>query len=98
MLATGSSDGKVRLWNPRRLGELPIVVTDNPGWIWGCAFSPDGNALAVSSSDRSIHLIPTHSELMVGQIAPHITRNLTEVEWEEYIGTDVPYMKTVAVK
>ena len=98
MLASGSSDGKVRFWNPHRLGELPIVISDNPGWIWSCAFSPDGNAVAVSCADRSVHLIPTHSEQMVGQISPHITRNLTEAEWEEYIGTDVPYMKTVAAK
>ncbi|EIV96290.1 WD40 repeat domain-containing serine/threonine protein kinase [Frankia sp. QA3] len=54
-LATGASDGTIRLWDtagpgsPRRLG-APLVVTDA---VWSVAFSPDGRRLAAGSGSST---------------------------------------------
>jgi WD40 repeat protein len=95
LLAAGSSDGKVRLWNPTRMAEIPITLADNSSWMWALAFSPDGSTLAASSADKSIHLIPVQPDAIVQQVQQKIGRNLTHKEWDEFIGSDVPYSETI---
>ncbi len=95
MLASGSSNGTVRLWNPDRMAEIPITLADNSAWMWSLAFSPDGSTLAASSADKSIHLIPVQPDAIVRQVQQKIGRNLTHKEWDQFIGSDVPYAETI---
>ena len=49
-------------------------------------------------ADRSVHLIETNPEAIVKHIKPNIRRNLTEKEWDEYIGPSVHYRQTLSLK
>ncbi len=55
VLATGSMDGIVKLWNPED-GTLIQVLGPKMGGIRDLAFSDDGEYLAAGSKDRSIRI------------------------------------------
>jgi len=53
-LATGSTDGMVRLWD---LGaSLRATLTGRTAGVTSLAWSPDGTRLAVGSTDRTVHV------------------------------------------
>ncbi|MBM3461267.1 MAG: hypothetical protein FJX76_04120 [Armatimonadetes bacterium] len=55
VLATGSSDGTVKVWNPET-GHLLATLTppDNVGIVYAIAVSPDGTRLASAQNERVI--------------------------------------------
>ena len=55
ILASGSEDGTIRLWNIDR-GECIRILSKHSSAIWSVAFSPDGKYLASGSSDKCVHI------------------------------------------
>jgi RNA polymerase sigma factor (sigma-70 family) len=51
LLASGSWDLTVRLWDPST-GKLVRELAPKAGWIWSVAFSPDGKFLAAGSAEH----------------------------------------------
>jgi hypothetical protein len=103
-MASSSKDFKVRLWNYTNLKEPPIVLSDHD-WVWDVAFSPDDEQLIaginsvrenIGSVDYPIHAWPTKIETMSGILCGLVNRNLTQDEWDLYVGEDLPYEKTCA--
>ncbi|NJN86132.1 MAG: hypothetical protein HC881_07200 [Leptolyngbyaceae cyanobacterium SL_7_1] len=55
LLASGSYDGTVRLWNATQ-GTCLSVLAAHRDWIWAIALSPDGHTLASASQDATVKL------------------------------------------
>jgi WD40 repeat protein len=56
IVATGGSDGTVKLWNTHS-GHEEASLLGHPGLIVSLAFSPDGRILATSSLDGKVKLL-----------------------------------------
>ncbi|KAJ5716596.1 hypothetical protein N7493_008507 [Penicillium malachiteum] len=55
LLASGSSDKTIRLWDPVT-GDLRQTLEGHLDWVESVAFSPDGRLLASGSGDKTIRL------------------------------------------
>ncbi|MUL34886.1 WD40 repeat domain-containing protein [Gloeocapsopsis dulcis] len=55
ILVSGSSDSKIRLWNPLT-GELRSTLTGHSDEVKSVAISPDGQTLISSSADTTIKI------------------------------------------
>lgn len=69
LLATGSTDGTVRLWDTTSW-ELISVLKHGPK-VYGVAFSKDGSRLACACSDNSIRFWDTTSHQEVAALRGH---------------------------
>ena len=55
IIASGSQDGKIRLWD-METGECLQTLSGHTNWVTNIAFSPDGKILASCGGDRYIKL------------------------------------------
>jgi len=65
----------------------------HPDTVKGITFSPDGKYLATASADQTVRVQSWQPEGLVEEACARLTRNLTSMEWQQYLG-DEPYRKT----
>jgi WD40 repeat protein len=95
MAASCSYDGTIRLWSILKPQEQPVIINDDHGsWVYGIAFTPDGDRLASGSSDKTVKIRTVIAALLAKKVCPAVKRNMTKEEWEKYVGTDIPYNET----
>ncbi|MCK4750745.1 MAG: hypothetical protein KAT15_26990 [Bacteroidales bacterium] len=94
-LVAGSHDGNVYLWHSADWNNPPIVFTENNGFVLSVCFSRNSGYF-YSGSVNYPRLIgrPSGSAGMAADFCTLVGRNLTQAEWEQYIGGDIPYEET----
>jgi WD40 repeat protein len=102
-MATASNDKTVKLFNikdPADLTEPPITLSDNEGFVLVIKFSPDGQMIVSGAYEGAENLVsrPSHVDYMVKDICSIVTRNMTQNEWNIYVGKDIVLEKTCPEK
>jgi WD40 repeat protein len=67
VLATGSADGTVRLWDVATRRQIGAPLDPGSGQIHAVAFSPDGNTLATADADGNVRLWDAATHGQIGQ-------------------------------
>jgi WD40 repeat protein len=71
VIASGSTDHKLRLWNADTgVLERTIDLAGN-GPVWSVAFNPDGTRIAVGGQDGILQVVNAQSGEQVGTLMQH---------------------------
>ena len=95
-LASGGEDQSIYVWDIRQAEAGPLMIL--PGHVLGIrsvAFSPDGTRLASGSKDKTaIVWTIDNADRLAERICQVVWRNLTQAEWDSFIGGDIAYEQT----
>jgi WD40 repeat protein len=93
LLATASSDETVRIWEARTGRSLAVL---RPGdYVVQMGFSADGTLLSITTEeDKVTHVWRVRAKDLAARACQIAGRNLTDEEWNTYIGGAVPYRCT----
>jgi WD40 repeat protein len=87
-VVSNANNNTVRIWETFTGKELARY--DHKGFLEAVALSPDGRLLLIASEGIIRLRLWQNDDLMVYADAT-LPRNLTRVEWEQYIGDALPY-------
>ena len=94
-IAAASRDGNVYLWNTSDWSYPPMVFDENNGFILAVCFSKDSRYFYSGGVDFPRFIgRPSESATMAGDFCSLLSRNLTQSEWTQYFGSELPYEKT----
>jgi len=102
-MATASTDKTLKIFNikdPADLTEPPITFSDNDGFILVIQFSPDGQLIVSGAYEGAQNLVsrPSHVDNFVRDVCNIVSRNMTQEEWNVYVGKDIAIEKTCPEK
>eukprot|EP01042_Synura_sphagnicola_P000583 gene583-631_t len=80
LLASGSRDRTVRLWDPLK-GTLLMVFPTHDNWVRSVLFHPSGKYLISCSDDKSIRVLDMKDQRAVRTIADAHTHFVTCLAW-----------------
>ena len=94
LLASAGLDRKLQMWVVDHIDDLPIVLDNNNGYVWNLAFSKSSDYLLATFNDGEVRVWPTDPKVLADKICPKLNRNMTQEEWDIYVGNEVPYEQT----
>lgn len=94
LLASAGSDKRLQMWVLENPEDLPIVMDNNNGFIWDIAFAKGSDYLVAACHESEIRVWPTSPELLANQVCPKLQRNMTQDEWNKYVGVKIEYETT----
>jgi len=94
-LVAASHDGNVYLWNIQNINNSPLVFTENNGFVLSLCFSQN-SSFFYSGSVSYPRMVgrPTEPDQMARDFCSLLGRNLSQEEWNQYFGQDIPYEET----
>ncbi|MBL6980081.1 MAG: hypothetical protein ISR58_02710, partial [Anaerolineales bacterium] len=93
LLASGSTDGNVILWDMKSLERIGFL-SGSPASLIGVAFSPTEPLIAAASRDDNVYVWETDIDAWKKFACFRANRNLTQAEWNRYIGSQEEYQLT----
>jgi WD40 repeat protein len=93
MLASGDIGGEIRLWDVATLSPLGGRI-DTRSQVNQLRFSPDGTALASAHLNGAVWLWEMTPVSWIRGLCALANRNLSEREWADYVGSEIPYETT----
>lgn len=99
LLASAGTDRRLQLYVLNEPDQLPIVMSNNTGFIWDIEFTANSNYLVAGCSDSEIRVWPTNAALMADRICPNLKRNMSHDEWIKHVGDEaaLPFENTCLV-
>ncbi len=96
LLASAGLDKRLQLYVLDYPDDLPVVMSNNAGFIWDIDFAKGSDYLIASCSESEIRVWPTDPSLLAEQICPKLKRNMSQDEWKKYVGNtaEIPYEYT----
>ena len=94
-VATSGFDKRIRILSLAKGSQETYTVAKNDLWIYDVIFTKDGSKLLSCSADKTIRIFTAGCSLLAASADRNIRRNLSREEWEQYIGQDIPYQKTI---
>ncbi|WP_031528065.1 WD40 repeat domain-containing protein [Dyadobacter crusticola] len=94
-IATACYDWKIRVWSTKEdlSKQQPVVLSDFDYWVMDIRFTGDGNKLLATGADKTVRVWDINSADLFAEVSKKVKRDLTEEEWDQYIGKDIPYEK-----
>ena len=94
LLLTTSRDKTARIWDLQDSRKLPIILDDHNDWIFAGSFDQSGKSVITGSGDQLIRKWPVDPQVLADRICSLLTRNMSEDEWEEFVGLGIRYEET----
>jgi len=83
ILATGSGDNTVRIWDTDT-GTPKHTLKGHTGWVLGVFFSPRGDQLASCSMDKTVRIWDPETGKPFGQELKGHAKWVTALAWQPY--------------
>jgi WD40 repeat protein len=96
-MATAGMDNTLKIFNNLSdLTEPPVTFTESGNFVLVVRFSPDGQLILSGAFEGEGNLVsrPSHADLLARDLYSQISRNMTQEEWNIYVGRDLPLEKT----
>jgi WD40 repeat protein len=94
-LISGSRDGTVRSWSMTGEFDESIEVVRHERGITKLALSPKSDQAAWLGEDGTVVVSQLSTHYLAKLVEQKVWRNLTQQEWERYVGKDYPYEATI---
>jgi len=91
LLASAGYDQNIRIWDCSKTDAPPLSIHNHDGWIYDLLFAEDDSEIISCGSDNQIIKTIIDPERLAKKAQQTAGRGLTIFEWQEYIGTDIPY-------
>ncbi len=92
-LYSTSYDGTVRFWPFTRQKIEPMTIVDSHQWIVSFSFDEDMNYIWTGDQNGNLTETLIDPDIMAGRVHNKLKRELTQQEWEHYVGKEIPYTK-----
>jgi WD40 repeat protein len=86
--------GEILLWDPSAGQLIGEPLTGHSSYVDELIFSPDGQLIISNAIDGTIILWNFGPEGWVDRACRVANRNLTQAEWDRYLGDSIPYRET----
>ena len=94
LIVAASSDHTAQMWDLRNIYDLPTVFPAGMDWVSTLDFHPDDQYFMTGSYDGIIRRFDVLPHNYASRMCDLIPTNMTETEWDQYVGEDIEYQIT----